>query len=96
MKQNKMCHYGEQLKEYKKIESVLDIRNIPLTITLTLTFGLTDASKDWNDFTSAVYFCHERYLYSQTDVKACVQPLEIICGQMTKYIIIFKVKKHSP
>jgi len=67
-----------------------------LNITLTLTLGFTDASKDWNDFTSPVYFCHEKYLYSQTGVKACFQSSEIICGQRTKYIIIFKVKKCSP
>lgn len=66
-----------------------------MKITLTLILGFTDAIKDWNDFTSAVYFCHERCLYSQTDVKACFQPSEIICGQRTKYIIIFKVKKNA-
>lgn len=30
MRRSKMCHYLEQLMEYKKIESVLDVRSIPL------------------------------------------------------------------
>ena len=35
MNQNKMCHYLEQLMEYKKIQFVLDIRNIFLVSFLS-------------------------------------------------------------
>lgn len=63
MKQSKMCHYLEQLIEYKKIEFVLDVRNIPLWVLfLPWHWTLEMLIKKGMLFTSAVYFWREKYL----------------------------------